>query len=75
MGGERLGDVFRVGLGLLEVFGHSGALLWGKYGDGGQDAAQSDGDVIDVIHETNGFSGKRHVDPLTVNELHVYCRG
>jgi len=58
--GEGLGYVFGVGAGLDKVLGDSCALVGGEGGDGGEDAAKGDGDVVDVVHEADGFSGEGH---------------
>ena len=44
-----MGNILRAGLCLLKMLGDTSALLGGKYGDSGQDAAQSHGDVIDEV--------------------------
>ena len=43
-----------------QMLRHTGALFGSERGDGGEDAAQGDGDVVDVVHEANSFSGERH---------------
>ena len=53
----------RVGLGVEQVLGDAGALLDGERGDGGQHPAQGYGNVVNVIHQANGFSGERHGFP------------
>ena len=63
LGGQGVGHFLGAGMRLEEVIGDPGALLGGKGGDGGQHPAQGDGNVVNVIHQANGFSGKRHVDP------------
>jgi len=59
-GGKSVGHVVGIGPGLLQVLSHAGALFGGKRGDRSEDAAQGDGDVVDIIHEADGFSGERH---------------
>jgi len=60
LNGEGLGNVFGVGAGLDEVLGDTGAFIGGEGGDGGEDAAEGNGDVVDVVHEADGFSGEGH---------------
>jgi hypothetical protein len=60
---QGLGHVLGVGLGVEQVLGDAGALLGGEGGDGGQNAAQGDGNVVNVVHQANGFSGERHGFP------------
>jgi hypothetical protein len=55
--------VLRVGLGVEQVLGDAGALLGGEGGDGGQDTTQGHGNVVNVVHQANGFSGERHGFP------------
>jgi hypothetical protein len=43
------------------VLGYAGALFVGEGGDGGEDAAEGYGYVVDVVHEADGFSGEGHV--------------
>ena len=45
------------------MLGDAGALLGGEGGDGGQDAAQRHGYVVNVVHQANGFSRERHGFP------------
>jgi hypothetical protein len=75
LGGEGLGYVFGVGAGLDEVLGYAGALFVGEGGDGGEDAAESNGYVVDVVHEANGFSGEGHVLGSSIRvEFSFYCK-
>ena len=68
LGGECLGDVFSVGAGLDEVLSDAGALVGGEGGDGGEDAAQGNGDVVDVVHEADGFTGKGHLERSSIKK-------
>src|SRR5580698_3464999 len=61
--GEGFGHVGGVGAGLLQVLGDPGALLGGKGAGSGKNAAQGNGDVVNIVHQANGFSGKRHGVP------------
>src|ERR1035437_10040195 len=56
--GQGLGDVFGVGAGVEQVLGDAGALLGGEHGDGGQHPAQGYGNVVNVVHPADGFSGE-----------------
>jgi hypothetical protein len=59
-GGEGLNDIFGAGVSLAKMFCDAKALLWGKRGDCGENAAQSYGYVVNVVHQANGFSGEGH---------------
>ncbi|MGA2352235.1 MAG: hypothetical protein ABSF70_17500 [Terracidiphilus sp.] len=62
-GGQCLGDIVGTGAGLDQVLGDARALLSRERGNGGQYPAQGYGNIIDVIHQANGFSGERHGFP------------
>jgi len=73
LGGERFGDIVGVGAGVEQMFGDAGALLGGERGDGGQHTAQGDGDVVNIVHQADGFSGEWHGFPRW--DFRLYCRG
>jgi hypothetical protein len=61
--GKSLGNVIGAGAGVQQVLGDAEALLVGESRYGGQHTAQRYGNVVNVIHQANGFSRERHGFP------------
>src|ERR1035437_8948486 len=60
LAGQGLGHIVGAGTGLQQVLRDAEALLVRKRRDGGQHPAQGHGNVVNVVHQANGFSGERH---------------
>src|SRR5579871_6282994 len=60
LAGEGGDDVVVVGLGVLDVLEDAVAVFLGEAGERGDDAAQRDRDIVNVVHGANGFSGQGH---------------
>jgi hypothetical protein len=63
-GSQSLSYVLGVGAGMEQVLRNAKALLIGKGGDGGQYPAQGNGNIINVVHQADGFSGQWHGIPF-----------
>src|SRR5271169_3645160 len=61
---EMLNHALIARFGLADVFAQAGALLLGHRRDAGADAAQSGGNVVNVIHEADQFSSCGHEGSL-----------
>ena len=60
LGVEGFGHIRGIGTSGDEMLGDASALFRCKRGDGCEDAAEGDGDIVNVVHEADGFSGERH---------------
>jgi len=60
---EGLCNFLGAGACLEKMLGNLGALLCGESGDGSKNPAQGYGDVVNVVHQANSFSGERHGIP------------
>src|SRR5438876_2773623 len=65
-GDEGFGHVFGVGLGVLEMLGDAGALLGSECGHECEHSAQGYGNIVDVVHESDSFTGERHGGPRSL---------
>jgi hypothetical protein len=57
---QSLCNVFRVRSNFLQVLGYARTLFWSKHWDSGKDTAQRYGCVVNIVHQSDGFSGERH---------------
>jgi hypothetical protein len=68
LGFEGGDDGLVAGFGLTDVVSDAGLFFFGEAGQHGEDAAQGDRDVIDVVHGANCFSRKwQRVSPLSLS--------
>ncbi len=59
--GEGVQHILRAGLCLCQMGRYEGALVVIQSGNSGKNAAQGDGNIVNVIHQADSFSGERHV--------------
>jgi hypothetical protein len=59
-GGKRLKHVICAGASLLEMLRNTRALFRGETWSGGKEASQRDCDIVNIVHQADGFSGEWH---------------
>ena len=74
LGSQGQGHIFGVGPGLHQVFGDADALFGREAGYDGQHPAQGYGNIVNVVHQANGFSRERHGYPRML-KCRFHCRG
>src|SRR5271163_4385106 len=74
---ETLNHALIARFGLADIFAQASTLFLGHSRDAGADAAESSGDVVDVIHEADNFSSCGHEGSLRIfwHVSRIGCRG